>query len=98
MDDNFFPPNNLLILYINTQFNKSTGLFANCADVGLLFRWIYAREKSLPIANTLQGPSKKLFGHFSVLSFLCLLRCSETILKCLCQFVIEIHLQGMCLC
>ena len=47
----------------NTDFN-SAGVNADCADVGLLFRWVYARNHKLPIANTLSG-SGKLFGHFS---------------------------------
>jgi hypothetical protein len=47
-----------------TDFNQDTGLLADCADTGLLFRWVYARQNLLPIANTLTG-SGKLFGHFS---------------------------------
>lgn len=50
---------------VNAEFNRNSGVMANCADVAVLFRWIYAREKKLPVANTLQGASKKLFGHFS---------------------------------
>ncbi len=46
------------------SFNNGTNLFADCADVGLLFRWAYAHDKKLPVANTLGG-SGKLFGHFS---------------------------------
>jgi hypothetical protein len=49
---------------VDTDFNHYTGLKADCADVGLLFRWVYARDHLLPIANTLAG-SGKLFGHFS---------------------------------
>lgn len=48
----------------STNFNRGSNLFADCADVGLLFRWAYAHDKKLPIANTLSG-SGKLFGHFS---------------------------------
>jgi hypothetical protein len=47
-----------------TDFNQDTGLIADCADTGLLFRWVYARQNLLPIANSLSG-SGKLFGHFS---------------------------------
>ncbi len=46
------------------DFNRGTALLADCADVGLLFRWAYAHDKKLPMANTLSG-SGKLFGHFS---------------------------------
>jgi hypothetical protein len=46
------------------EFNKGTALLADCADVGLLFRWAYAHDKKLPVANSLSG-SGKLFGHFS---------------------------------
>lgn len=45
-------------------FNWQSDLFADCSDVGLLFRWAYAHDKKLPVANTLSG-SGKLFGHFS---------------------------------
>lgn len=48
----------------STEFNKGTALLADCADVALLFRWAYAHDKKLPVANTLSG-SGKLFGHFS---------------------------------
>ena len=47
-----------------TDFNQDTGLLADCADTGLLFRWVYARNNLLPIANTMTG-SGKLVGHFS---------------------------------
>lgn len=43
---------------------KGAGLEFDCADYGLLPRWIYAHDHKLPIANTLAG-SGKLFGHFS---------------------------------
>lgn len=49
---------------VTTEFNKGTALLADCADVALLFRWAYAHDKKLPVANTLSG-SGKLFGHFS---------------------------------
>jgi hypothetical protein len=40
------------------------GLSFDCADYGILNRWIYAHDNKLPIANSLSG-SGKLFGHFS---------------------------------
>jgi hypothetical protein len=46
------------------NFDSGTGLLGDCADMGLLFRWVYARNNLLPIANTMAG-SGKLFGHFS---------------------------------
>jgi len=46
------------------DFVRGSGLLVDCADAGYLFRWVYAREKRLPIANTLSA-SGKLFGHFS---------------------------------
>lgn len=46
------------------SFNLKSNLLADCADTGLLFRWVYARDHQLPIANTMVG-SGKLFGHFS---------------------------------
>lgn len=49
---------------VNGHFNESSGLLADCADVGQLFRWVYARNHLLPVANSLTG-SGKLFGHFS---------------------------------
>lgn len=49
---------------VDERFNIGTTLLADCADVGLLFRWAYAHDKKLPMANTLTG-SGKLFGHFS---------------------------------
>ena len=49
---------------VKNDFDSGTGLLADCADVGLLFRWVYARNNLLPIANTMSG-SGKLFGHFS---------------------------------
>lgn len=49
---------------VTSDFNKGTNLLADCADVGLLFRWAYAHDKKLPVANTLGGTGK-LFGHFS---------------------------------
>lgn len=49
------------------SFSQGSGLLSDCADMGLLFRWVYAREKKLPIANTMGG-SGKLFGHFSASS------------------------------
>jgi hypothetical protein len=49
---------------VNKKFDQGSGLDADCADMGLLFRWVYARNNLLPIANTLSG-SGKLFGHFS---------------------------------
>ena len=48
----------------NADFSLVSGLMADCADVGFLFRWVYAREKKMPMASTLSG-SGKLFGHFS---------------------------------
>ncbi|MBS1960880.1 MAG: hypothetical protein JST04_01600 [Bdellovibrionales bacterium] len=49
---------------VRTDFLRGTGLHADCADVGLTFRWVYARDHGLPIANTLSG-SGKLFGNFT---------------------------------
>ncbi len=49
---------------ITPDFNTGTGLFADCADVSLLFRWVYARDHKLPVANSLAG-SGKLVGHFT---------------------------------
>ncbi len=49
---------------VHTNFLRGTGLNADCADVGLTFRWVYAREHHLPIANTMSG-SGKLFGNFT---------------------------------
>jgi hypothetical protein len=46
------------------DFDTDTGLVADCADMGLLFRWVYARNNLLPVANTLDG-SGKIFGQFS---------------------------------
>lgn len=46
------------------EFVRGSGLLVDCADAGYLFRWVYAREKRLPMANTLSA-SGKLFGHFS---------------------------------
>lgn len=48
---------------VDTNFDTGTGLLADCADMGQLFRWVYAREHRLPMANSLT--SGKLFGHFS---------------------------------
>jgi hypothetical protein len=48
---------------VETNFLHDTRLLADCADLGFLFRWVYARNNSLPMANTLHGG--KLFGHFS---------------------------------
>ncbi len=48
----------------SVDFNRGTSLIADCADVGLLFRWAYAHDKKLPVANTLSATGK-LFGHFS---------------------------------
>ena len=53
-----------IVTHADTNFTQDSGLMTDCADVGLLLRWVYAREKRLPIANTLSG-SGKLFGHFS---------------------------------
>ncbi len=50
--------------HANGSFLKGSGIIVDCADNGLLYRWIYAREHSLPIANSLAG-SGKLFGHFT---------------------------------
>ncbi len=49
---------------VNENFNTGSGLFADCADVGLLLRWAYAHDKKLPVANSL-GSTDKLFGHFT---------------------------------
>lgn len=49
---------------VTPSFNEGSFLPADCADVGLLFRWVYARNHQLPVANSLAG-SQKLFGHFS---------------------------------
>ncbi len=43
---------------------RGGGLAFDCADFGLLSRWIYAHDNKLPVANTLAG-SGKLLGHFS---------------------------------
>lgn len=55
---------NWIATQVTPDFLSGTGLVADCADVGLLFRWVYARDHKLPIANTLSG-SGRLFGHFS---------------------------------
>jgi len=49
---------------VNESFLLDSGILADCADLGFVFRWVYARNNKLPIANTLSG-SSKLFGHFS---------------------------------
>ncbi len=49
---------------ITQDFDIGTGLLADCADISILFRWVYAREHKLPVANSLAG-SGKLVGHFS---------------------------------
>jgi hypothetical protein len=49
---------------VGVDFLSDSDLVADCADMGLLFRWVYARNHQLPIANTLSG-SGALFGHFS---------------------------------
>lgn len=48
----------------STQMAKDAGIIFDCADFGLLGRWIFAHDNKLPIGNTLSG-SGKLFGHFS---------------------------------
>lgn len=48
----------------STKMAVGSGLEFDCADFGLLGRWIYAHDNQLPIANSLVG-SGKLFGHFS---------------------------------
>jgi hypothetical protein len=45
-------------------FVQGTGVIVDCADTSLLFRWAYAHDHLLPVANSLSG-SGKLFGHFS---------------------------------
>jgi hypothetical protein len=55
---------NWIATRVTTDFLSGTGLVADCADMGLLFRWVYARDHQLPIANTMAG-SGRLFGHFS---------------------------------
>ena len=49
---------------VSPDFLDGAGLNVDCADTGLLFRWVFARDHRLPIANTLSG-SGVLFGHFS---------------------------------
>jgi hypothetical protein len=49
---------------VTKSFLRGTGLEGDCADVGLIFRWVYARDHLLPIANTMSG-SGKLFGNFT---------------------------------
>ncbi len=49
---------------VTKEFNANSQLLADCADISLLFRWAYAHDFKLPVANTLAGTGK-LFGHFS---------------------------------
>lgn len=46
------------------EMTLGAGLKFDCADYGLLNRWIFAHDNKLPVANALSG-SGKLFGHFS---------------------------------
>lgn len=48
----------------STTMAIGSGLEFDCADFGLLGRWVYAHDNKLPILNSLAG-SGKLFGHFS---------------------------------
>jgi hypothetical protein len=55
---------NWIATEVTTDFLSNTQIVVDCADTGLLFRWVYARNHQLPIANSLTG-SGQLFGHFS---------------------------------
>lgn len=48
----------------STTMAVGSGLEFDCADFGLLGRWIYAHDNKLPMITSLAG-SGKLFGHFS---------------------------------
>jgi hypothetical protein len=48
----------------STTMAVGGGLEFDCADFGLLGRWIYAHDNKLPMMTSLAG-SGKLFGHFS---------------------------------
>tara|TARA_B110001454_G_scaffold16145_2_gene14609 strand:+ start:22668 stop:24524 length:1857 start_codon:yes stop_codon:yes gene_type:complete len=48
----------------STTMAVGAGLEFDCADFGLLGRWIYAHDNKLPMMTSLAG-SGKLFGHFS---------------------------------
>jgi hypothetical protein len=48
----------------STTMAVGSGLEFDCADFGLLGRWIYAHDNKLPMMTSLAG-SGKLFGHFS---------------------------------
>lgn len=49
---------------VTERMTVGSGLEFDCADYGLLMRWIYAHDNRLPIINSLAG-SGELFGHFS---------------------------------
>ena len=49
---------------VTTDFAKGSGVKYDCADFGVLVRWIYAHDHKLPIANSLFG-SGKLFGQWN---------------------------------
>ena len=50
---------------VDPEFFSRHKIAIDCADVGIGFRWIFARINALPVANT-QAGSGNLVGHFSM--------------------------------
>lgn len=50
---------------VDSDFYHRLGIRTDCADAVIGLRWIFARNNSLPVANTL-ADSGNLFGHFSM--------------------------------
>lgn len=50
---------------VDSDFYHRLGIRTDCADAVIGLRWVFARNNSLPVANTL-ADTGNLFGHFSM--------------------------------